>query len=120
MKMSQKSKDEVLKMMRWRYAGRGRNGRIKLLDEFCALCGYERKYAIKLLGGKRRAEGKLVKKGGSPPKYGEEERAVLKAIWLAAEQPCKSRLKAALPLWLPITRRSTERLTSRFESGFWR
>lgn len=101
LEMSQKSKDEVLKLMRWRYARRGREGRIKLLDEFCALCGYERKYAIKLLGGRRRAEGKLVKKGGAHPKYGDAERTVLKAIWLAAEQPCKVRLKAALALWLP-------------------
>ena len=99
--MSQKSKDEVLKLMRWRYARRGREGRTKLLDEFCALCGYERKYAIKLLRGKRRAEGKPVKKGGPHPKYGDAERTVLKAIWMAAEQPCKSRLKAAVPLWLP-------------------
>lgn len=101
LKMSRQSKDEVLGQMRRRYAGRGREGRAKLLDEFCALCGYERKYAIKLLGGKRRAGGGPAKRGGSPPKYGEPERAVLKAIWLAAEQPCKVRLKAAVPLWLP-------------------
>ena len=82
--MSQKSKDEVLKMMRWRYARRGREGRAKLLDEFfCTLCGYERKYAIKLLGGKRRAEGESVKKGGPRPKYRDAERTVLKAIWMS-------------------------------------
>ena len=32
---------------------RGRDGRSRLLDEVCELCGYERKYAIKVLSGKR-------------------------------------------------------------------
>ncbi len=35
------------------------------------------------------------------PVYAEAERRVLKAIWLAAEQPCGRRLKAALGIWLP-------------------
>ena len=37
--------------MRERYRQRGREGRSRLLDEVCAVCGYERKYAIKVLGG---------------------------------------------------------------------
>ena len=101
LKMSEKSREEVLQTMRERYAGRGRKGRTKLIDEFCELCGYERKYAIKLLRGQRRKFGVKASKAGSKPKYGEDERAVLKPIWLAAEQPCGKRLKAALPLWLP-------------------
>lgn len=101
LKMSEKSREEVLRVMRERYARRGREARKKLLDEFCELCGYERKYAIKLLGGKRRAEGRVRRKSGSKPKYEEPERRVLKVIWLACEQPCGKRLKAAVPIWLP-------------------
>lgn len=101
LKMSEKCREEVLQTMRERYTGRGRKGRTKLIDEFCELCGYERKYAIKLLRGQRRKFGVKASKAGSKPKYGEDERAVLKPIWLAAEQPCGKRLKAALPLWLP-------------------
>ena len=101
MKMSEKSREEVLGIMRVRYAGRGREGRSKLLDQLCEVCGYERKYAIKLLRGQRRIVGKKARRSGTKPKYGGEERAVLKAIWLAAEQPCGKRLKAALALWLP-------------------
>jgi hypothetical protein len=101
LEMSQKSKEEVLKKMRWRYAGRGREGRSRLLDEFCELCGYERKYAIKLLSSMRRPSGHAGKRGGSEAKYGEAEGKVLKAIWLGAEQPCKIRLKAAVGIWLP-------------------
>ena len=42
-----------------------------------------------------------MRRGGPRRRYGEEEREVLKAIWLAAEQPCGKRLKEALRLWLP-------------------
>jgi hypothetical protein len=38
-------------------AGRGKAARSRLLDEICVLCGYERKYASKLLGGRRPIAG---------------------------------------------------------------
>lgn len=99
--LSMGSKKEVLGVMRLRYGGRGRKGRSRLLDEFCELYGCERKYAIKLLRGQRRCEGKPKRRSGAKPEYGSAERAVLKAIWLGAEQPCGKRLKEAIALWLP-------------------
>mgnify|MGYP003575648009 FL=1 len=72
-----------------RYAKRGREGRSRLLDEVCELCGYERKYAIKVLRG-RRTIGGSRKRGGSQALYGVAEREVIKAIWLAAEHPAAS------------------------------
>jgi hypothetical protein len=101
LKMSQKSRQDVLEQARERYGRRGRQGRSRLLDEVCALCGYERKHAIKVLGGRRAIVGHGGRRGGSSPVYGEAERAVLKKIWLAAEQPCGKRLVAALAVWLP-------------------
>jgi hypothetical protein len=109
--MSAKSRQEVLEQARERYQRRGRQGRSRLLDEVCALCGYERKYAIKVLGGKRGIAGRGGRRrGGSQPLYGEAERQVLKAIWLAAEQPCGCRLKAALGIWMPHYERRHGRL----------
>lgn len=102
LKMSQKSRQEILEQARESYGRRGRQGRSRLLDEVCALCGYERKHAIKVLGGSRVIAGHGGRCGGSAPVYGEAERAVLKKIWLAAEQPCGKRLVAALPVWLPF------------------
>ena len=100
--MSQPSRREVLEKMKQRYARRaGREARGKLLDEVCELCGYERKHALKVLGGRRPMAGAKPRRGGPRRRYGEEEKGVLKAIWLAAEQPCGKRLKAAVPLWLP-------------------
>jgi hypothetical protein len=91
-----------LEQARWRYAKRGKEGRSRLLDEVCALCGYERKYASKVLRGKRAIAGSSGRcRGGSQAVYGSAEREVIKAIWLTAEQPCGKRLKAALGLWLP-------------------
>lgn len=100
--MSQNSKREVILKMKERYGRRGREARGRLLDELCELCGYERKYAIKLLGGKLPVVGGAVRgRGGPRPRYGEAERKIVKVIWLACEQPCGKRLKAALPLWMP-------------------
>jgi hypothetical protein len=110
LKMSEKSRAEVLQVTRERDQRRGREARSRLLDEFCAGCGYERKYAIKLLGGKRRIPGVLRVPSGAKPIYGAAERAVLKTIWLAAEQPCGKRLKAALRLWVPAYEREHQAL----------
>ena len=100
--MSRNTTRELLLKMRERYARRtGREARGKLIDEVCELCGYDRKHAIKVLGGKRPIVGEKGRRGGPRRRYGEAERAVMKPIWLAAEQPCGKRLEAALALWLP-------------------
>lgn len=84
--------------MRWRYAQRGREGKSRLLDEVCEVCGYERKHAIKLLGNKLPAP---KGKAGRKPVYAKDIVPIIKAIWLSSEQPCGKRLKELLPLWLP-------------------
>jgi hypothetical protein len=110
--MSAKSRREVLEQARRRYGDRGKEGRGRLLDEVCALCGYERKYASKVLRGQRAIAGSGGRsRGGSQALYGEAERAVIKAIWLAAEQPCGKRLEAALTVWLPHYQRRKGRLS---------
>ena len=113
--MSARSRGEVLGQARWRYEKRGKQGRSQLLDEICALCGYERKYASKVLAGKRPIVGNGAKRrGGSQAVYGVAEREVLKVIWLAAEQPCGKGLKAALELWLPYYEKRKGRLARSF------
>ena len=80
---------EGLEQARGRYCQRGREGRSRLLDEVCELCGYERKYASKdfchgQASGCRQPKAWRL----AAPIYGVAEREVIKAIWLAAEQPC--------------------------------
>ena len=97
--MSQKSKREYLLAIWGRYQRVGRRFKSKILDEFCAVCGYTRKYAITLLNRKPRAR---CKKPGPRRKYDAAILEPLKAIWLLSEQMCSKRLKVALPIWLPF------------------
>lgn len=91
---------EQLAVYRWRYQGRGSEGKSRLLDEFCEHYGYERKYAIKLLRGAVAPVPIKRSPPGPEPRY----RAILEVVeqvWTAAEQLCGKRLVQALPLWLP-------------------
>lgn len=92
-------RNDELERRRRRYAGRGKEGKSRLLDEFCEHHGYERKYAIKLLqaGAPRPGGGP---RPGPEPKY-EPVREVVERIWRGAEQVCGKRLAPALALWLP-------------------
>lgn len=72
------------------------------LTSFCEISGLERKYAQKLLSGKRDGTGRGRKKAtGRPRKYTEEDKEIIRQIWLRTNQYCAVRLKAALALWLP-------------------
>lgn len=120
LKVSATSRREVLEQARLRYGGRGKARRSRLLDEICVLCGYERKYASRLLRGRRPIAGESGKcRGGSQRIYAAAEREVIKAIWLRAEQPGGKRLKAALPLWLPFYQKRHRQLESEVKARCW-
>ncbi len=97
--MGGKSKKEYLLAIWDRYQRVGRRFKTKILDEFCAVCGYARKYAIGLLSRKPRQRRKPP---GPRRRYDAEVLEPLKFIWLKSEQMCSKRLKVALPLWLPF------------------
>jgi hypothetical protein len=97
--MGRKSKHEYLLAIWGRYQRVGRRFKSKILDEFCAVCRYSRKYAIGLL---QRKPGQRGPPPGPRRRYDAEVLKPLKFIWLKAEQMCSKRLKAALPVWLPF------------------
>ena len=105
---------EALRAYRKRYAQASRRERTAVLDEFCRLSGYHRKYAIALLG--RRAD-----EVADPPRrrrgvaYSSAALKVVEAIWTAAGYPWSQRLKALLPLWLPWARGHLPGLTEALE-----
>lgn len=75
----------------------------KILDEFCAVCSYHRKHAIRSLGAPFRRIKPKAKKRGSKSIYNKDYIVKpLVKIWLATNQMCSKKLKAALPLWLPF------------------
>jgi len=90
---------EYLRKIRGRYRKGDRMEKGRILDEFCKVCGYARKYAIRVLNSSEKGKGD-TKKRGPRVRYGAEVVAVLERIWLATDQVCSKRLKAAIPLWL--------------------
>jgi hypothetical protein len=98
--MGGKSRWDYLKAIYSRYKKVSKPLRARILDEFCQVCGYNRKYAIRLLNGPvpQKPEGTTSK--GRRPTYGTKVILSLSAIWEAAGYPCSARLKALLPLWL--------------------
>lgn len=100
MEMSKKSIDEYTEVLRERYSRMtGRQAKGKLLDEYIAVTGFERKYATKVLGGKRRkSPGKSQR--GKKRKFSPAVGKALKTLWQAMEQPCGKRMRDMIPLWI--------------------
>ena len=99
--MSPQSKREYLLAVWFRYQKAPRKGKSKILDELCANCHYNRKYAIRILQRfKHPKPPRTRKKPGRISKYKHPEFIqVLKHIWIAANLPCGKRLKTILALW---------------------
>jgi hypothetical protein len=99
--MSGKTRWDYLKAIYLRYKKVSKAFRARILDEFCQVCNYNRKYAIRLLNGPAPQKPKTMVRKGRRPAYGAKVISALTAIWEAAGYPCSVRLKALLPLWLP-------------------
>jgi hypothetical protein len=96
--MSQELKREYLNAIRARYRESSRGKKSLILDEFCSVCGFARKYAIAILNG--RVEPGGTKARGRQVKYGPEVTFHLVRLWKEMNQPGSTKFKAALPEWL--------------------
>ena len=100
MEMSKKSIDEYTEKLRERYSRMtGRQARGKILDEYIEVTGFERKYAIKVLGGTRRKTTEKSQRG-KKAKFKPAAGKVLEELWWAMDQPCGKRMRDMIPLWL--------------------
>lgn len=98
--MSNSSKKEYLQEIKKRYFLVTKQERSIILDEFCSVCGFNRKYAIRLIA---KREAVYRKRKGRPKKYFSNAILdFLKVIWIVTNLSCSKRLKAAIPLWLPF------------------
>jgi hypothetical protein len=109
--LSKELKKEWLAKLAARYARRNREGKSAMLNELCEDYKYERKYAIKLLGGGLPPASGRGPAG--PERLDEVIEPVVRQIWLTAEQPCGKRLVPILRQWLPYYERRHGRLSSR-------
>jgi hypothetical protein len=97
--MSRNEKRVYLQAIRSRYKKSTRIIKATILNEFCSICGYNRKYAIRILNKRRK---KQRAKPGRRAWYNPANILVpLKAIWLATDQMCSKKLKVAIREWLP-------------------
>ena len=97
---SWRARMEYLKAIYERYHKAAKEARGKILDEFCKVCGYNRKYAIRLLSAPP-SESKAPRPRRRSFLYSEKTIWILEAIWRACGHLCSARLKEALPSWIP-------------------
>jgi hypothetical protein len=114
-RMKTTSRRDYLQRIYQRYRDARSSEKGHILDEFCANCGYHRKYAIRLLNGAPPGN-RPVKRPRRQRKvsYGAQVISILEAVWEAADYPWSLRLKALLPQWMPWIRRHF-RLTGEIE-----
>jgi hypothetical protein len=95
--MDLKFKIKYLKAVRLRYFGSNRPEKAKILDELCAVVGYNRKYAIRIMAIKH-LEGK--KRSGKSKVYSERSRDHLKRLWVLMGEMCSKKMVCAFGVWL--------------------
>lgn len=101
--MTQGSIREYTEAVRERYMRASKKEKGRVLDEFTAVVGCQRKSAIRLLRGRRQSWA--GRRRGRPRRYGHEVARVLKMAWEATDRLCSKRLHPFLPELIPVLRR---------------
>ena len=96
-------KSGYISALKKRYQNSSKAEKQTLLNDFCRMYNYNRKYAIRLLNSqpKPKTRKKSLKRGPKPRYKHPLISKVLKEIWVKTNLPCSKRLKAIIPLWLP-------------------
>lgn len=94
--MERRVRYELAGVLRERYRQSEKSAKTKILDEFVAITGHHRKYAVRLLN----KAGTAIDR--SPPPgarriYDEAVKEALIVLWEASDRICGKRLKAILP-----------------------
>lgn len=104
--MSQRSKKELTEAIRGRYLKASKKKKQQILNEFIAVTGYHRKYAIRLLN--HGPAPWRMKKKGRPKKYRGEVVQMLIEIWEICGRICSKRLQPYLPEIIGVLERHEE------------
>jgi hypothetical protein len=95
--MSRIARRQYLIAILERYKKSGKKEKSLILNEFCAVCGYNRKYAVRLLNNPLAVRSK---RPGRIPKYTGDTVKHLLALWYAMGRICSKRLCKGIPEWL--------------------
>jgi len=91
--MGKQERRAHLEAIRVRYRRARKAGKTVILDEFCAVCGYHRKYALRLLRALGKRDKPAARKPGPASRYAVPELVeALRTIWMASDQLCSKRL----------------------------
>jgi hypothetical protein len=101
--MSQRSKREMIETIQPRYLKANKAGKAQILDEFIAVTGYHRKYAIHVL--KHGPKPKGLKRAGRRKIYQGEVVQFLEQIWEIYGRICSKRLQPFLPEGITVLER---------------
>ena len=90
--MGKRERRAYLEAIGARYRRASKAGKTAILNEFCAVCGYHRKYALRLLGTYHKRSNKAVHHGPTSRYNTPELVETLRTIWMASDQLCGKRL----------------------------
>lgn len=103
--MGNKSKWEYFKTIYSRYHKATKVIKQMILNEFCQICNYNRKYAIRKLNGMHPEDIQNKKVNRKRNKiYSNTALSIIEAVWESAGYPWSERLKVILKDWLPWIR----------------
>ena len=97
--MSNSAKKEYLEEIKKRYFLSSKSDKTLILDEFCTVCGFNRKYAIRII--RKKVTHPNRKKGRHIKYYSLALISFLKDLWVMTNLAYSKRLRAAIALWLP-------------------
>ena len=95
--MSLHARRELLAEVGPRYRHANKTQKQRILDEFTAATGYQRKYAIALLNRPPQAKKPNTARKTRPKTYDSGVQKALQSIWELANRPCGKRLVPFLP-----------------------
>lgn len=98
--MSKKSKQEYTEAVKSRYLAADKDEKKIILDEYCKVCGYNRKYAIRLLNKPPDEQSKSGRSGRKKIYDSPAIMSFLKKLWISTNLICSKRLKEIIPLWI--------------------
>lgn len=89
-----------LEEIRFRYRNSTKKKKGVILNEFCEVCGYTRKHAIKILKGRLSPR---IQRPGPKSKYQRSDVFLaLKEMWQLMNQMCSKKMVVAFKDWLPF------------------
>lgn len=97
--MSFGARREYFREIRKRYQSGSKKQKSAILNEFCMVCGYSRKYAIRLL---KQGERVWKKRPGPKPVYDKIFVEVLFALWQKMQRVSGKKMKRMMRRWLPF------------------